>query len=74
MGQDFSFSSLTLTFDQSNTEVTFQVTILNDVLTELSEIFYLNASLVDSSLADRVLLNPASTSVTILDNDSEDSL
>ena len=74
MGQDFNFSSLTLTFDQSNTEVTFQVTILNDVLTELSEIFYLNASLVDSSLADRVLLNPASASVTILDNDSEDSL
>ena len=74
MGQDFSFSSLTLTFDQFNTEFTFQVTILNDVLTELSEIFYLNASLVDSSLADRVLLNPASASVTILDNDSEDSL
>ena len=74
MGQDFSFTSLTLTFDQSNTEVTFQVTILNDVLTELSEIFYLNASLVDSSLAARVLLNPANASVTILDNDSEDSL
>ena len=74
MGQDFNFSSLTLTFDQSNTEVTFQVTILNDVLTELSEIFYLNASLVDSSLADRVLLDPDSASVTILDNDSEDSL
>ena len=74
MGQDFSFSSLTLTFDQSNTEYTFQVTILNDVLTELSEIFYLNASLVDSSLVDRVLLNPDSASVTIIDNDSEDSL
>ena len=74
MGQDFSFSSLTLTFDQFKTEFTFQVTILNDVLTELSEIFYLNASLVDSSLADRVLLNPDSASVTILDSDSEDSL
>ena len=74
MGQDFSFSSLTLTFDQFNTEFNFQVTILNDVLTELSEIFYLNVSLVDSSLADRVLLDPDSASVTILDNDSEDAL
>ena len=71
MGLDFKFSSGVVIFSQFDTVFIFQVTICNDDLTEQSETFLLNASLVDSSLVNRAQVLPVTATVNIIDNDSK---
>ena len=72
MGRDFNFSHQTLIFNQLNTEFTVQVIILDDALAEQTEVFFLNTSLVDSALSDRILLRPDEASVMVIDYDGKD--
>ena len=48
-----------------------QVTIVDDDLLEIDEVFTASLELVNAVDADRVVLMPASAPVTIFDDDSE---
>ena len=68
---DYGAISQDLTFSNSMTFQLVNVSIVNDDLLEIDEVFIELLALVNAADAARVNLQPNSTEVTILDEDSE---
>ena len=66
---DYISLSEVVTFSSSSTIQSVQVTIVDDDLLEIDEVFTASLELVNAVDADRVVLMPASATVTIFDDD-----
>ena len=71
-GDDYVSGPYNVTFPAGVTEVSLNVTIINDVLLEYNETFQLSININSSSLPNRVTVdNHNEVTVTIVDNDSK---
>ena len=68
---DYGAVSQVLTFSSSVSLQTVNVSIVNDSLLEIDEVFTASLTLENTADAARVNLQPDSAEVTILDDDSE---
>ena len=68
---DYMSLSEVVTFSSSSTIQSVQVTIVDDDLLEIDEVFTASLELVNAVDVDRIVLMPASAPVTIFDDDSE---
>ena len=68
---DYTSLSEVVTFSSSSTIQSVRVTIVDDDLLEIDEVFTASLELVNAVDADRVVLMPASAPVTIFDDDSK---
>ena len=68
---DYTTISQVLTFSSSVSLQTVNVSIVDDNLLEIDEIFTASLALENAADAARVILHPNSTEVTILDEDGE---
>ena len=68
---DYGAISQVLTFSSSMILQLVNVSIVNDDLLEIDEVFTASLALVNAADAARVILQPNSAEVTILDEDSE---
>ena len=66
---DYFPISEVLTFSGSSTTQIVHVSIVNDRLLEINEVFTASLSLEDETDRDYVQLNPSSASITIIDDD-----
>ena len=58
-------------FSSSSQVQTLQISIVNDSILEMNEVFQASLTLVNAADADRVMLQPSSASVTIVDEDGK---
>ena len=68
---DYIAISQVLTFSNTSSVQTVLVSIVNDSLLEIDEVFSASLSLENTADADSVTLQPISAAVTIVDEDSE---
>ena len=68
---DYMAATEVLTFSSTSTEQMVEVTIENDELLEIDEVFRAMLELVNASDAGHVQLQPDASTVTILNDDSE---
>ena len=66
---DYIPISEVITFSSSSITQTVHVSIVNDPLLEIDEVFTVSLSLEDKTDLGLVQLNPTSTSITIIDDD-----
>ena len=66
---DYAASTIVLTFSSSMPQQSVIVSIENDDLLEIDEVFGATLELVNVQDRDGVMLDPAQASVTILDDD-----
>ena len=66
---DYTPISEVLTFSNSSTTQTAHVSIVNDSLLEINEVFTASLLLDDPADLDYIQLGPTSASVTIIDDD-----
>ena len=71
---DYIPISEVITFSSSSIAQTIHVSIVNDQLLEIDEVFTVSLSLEDESDRGRVQLNPSSASITVIDDDSNERI
>ena len=71
---DYIPISENITFSSSSTTQTVHVSIVNDALLETDEVFTASLSLEDETDLGLIQLNPTSASITIVDDDGNESL
>ena len=72
-GEDYVPGPYSVTFSAGSTSVSFSVSILNDDILEVNEIFSFN--IISSSVPDQVIIgNPRQSAVIIVNDDSKWSL